>query len=617
MPLPALTDTRARKERLAALIAEKRLREERARQAESHGGLLAFVRYFWPVVEPARPLIEGWPLEAICEHLQAVSRGEIKRLCISVPPGFMKSLCANVFWCAHEWGPLGMPSTRYIAASYSQSLTLRDNVRFRNIIMSAEYRALWGHVFGPSKDQFNLTKVANDKTGWKLASSVGGVSTGERGDRFVIDDGNSVKESESQTITDSTNQWFTEVVPTRLNDAENGVIINIQQRTGELDITGKIIELGLPFERLVIPMEYESTRPPVPNAIGWIDPRALDDEGNVLDDSDRAERDGMLAWPARFSPKAVKDLKTTMGPYAVAGQFQQNPSPRGGGIIKQEWFQVWQEPTFPPCSYKWAAVDTAYTKDEANDPSGFSAWGLFEINGQPNIILLDAWSKRLELHIPAKWVDEGTVETRAQNVKRWKMAAWGEHRASVAVGETPPEPLIDFKVEPWASYIMSGQNSADRWPGETYSMWKLRTEPKWGLCEWLVHSCRRFKINDLLIEGKASGLSVAQELRRLNGNEGWGIHTRTPEGDKVARTYAVQATLSAGLVWAPDKGWAEDLIDQAIKFPRAAHDDMHDSMTMALKHIRDLGRLMRPEERQFEADMQAQYKPPSKPLYQV
>ena len=159
------------------------------------------------------------------------------------------SLTANVFWPAWEWGPMNMPTMRYIAASYSQSLTVRDNVRFRNIIITPEFRDMWGDRFGASREQFNIVKVANDKTGWKLATSVGGIGTGERADRFVIDDGNSVKEAESEVITDSTNQWFTEVVPTRLNHAETGVIINIQQRTGERDITGTLIARDMGFER--------------------------------------------------------------------------------------------------------------------------------------------------------------------------------------------------------------------------------------------------------------------------------------------------------------------------------------------------------------------------------
>jgi hypothetical protein len=82
---------------------------EKLRRAQARrGGLIHFVRHFWSVLEPSTKLIEGWPLEAICLHLEAVTFGEINRLLINVPPGFMKSLLVNVFWPAWEWGPMGL-----------------------------------------------------------------------------------------------------------------------------------------------------------------------------------------------------------------------------------------------------------------------------------------------------------------------------------------------------------------------------------------------------------------------------------------------------------------------------------------------------------------------------
>jgi hypothetical protein len=92
------------------------------RQQTGRGGLLNFVRYFWHALEPKdRPLVEGWPLEAICDHLEALTFGDIEtnRLLINVPPGFMKSLLCSVFWPAWEWGPCNMPHMRYISFSYS------------------------------------------------------------------------------------------------------------------------------------------------------------------------------------------------------------------------------------------------------------------------------------------------------------------------------------------------------------------------------------------------------------------------------------------------------------------------------------------------------------------
>lgn len=162
-------------------------RELLRRQAkEKHcrpGGLFEFVRYFWHVLEPKTPFVDGWAIRAICEHLEAVTFGYVNRLLVNVPPGFSKSLLTNVFWPAWEMGPMNLPHLRTIAFSYASHLTERDNGKFLELLRSTEYQALYGSRF--TLTQQGVEKVANDKTGWRYASSVGGVGTGERADRVV------------------------------------------------------------------------------------------------------------------------------------------------------------------------------------------------------------------------------------------------------------------------------------------------------------------------------------------------------------------------------------------------------------------------------------------------
>ena len=536
---------------MALALQRLKFLEARERHTEP-GGLFQFIRDFWPCVEPSRPLVEGWPLEAICEHLEAVTSGEIKRLLINIPPGFMKSLAANVFWPAWEWGPKQLPSHRFVAASYSQGLTLRDNIRFRNIIMSPRYREMYGDVFGPSKDQFNLVKVANDATGWKLATSVGGIGTGERGDRFVIDDGNSVKEAESEAVTESTNQWFLEVVPTRLNDAATGAIVNIQQRTGENDISGTILDKGLAYEHLIIRMEYDARYSKVPTCIGWVDPRT---------------EDGELAWEARFPRDVVDELKATMGPYATAGQFQQSPEPRGGGILKREYWNMLQDedehgnPIKPPrCDYIIASLDPAFTSKEENDPSALTVWGTFDDeDGNRAVLLLYAWQKWAPLHGP-------TVE---------------------------------------------------RWPGESNLAYKTRTKGDWGLVEHVADAVQRFKVDRLLIEDKASGHDVNIEMCRLYQDLCSYELVNPGRFDKVARAIRVQPIFSEGQVWRPDRNWAQLVEDECAVLPRGKHDDLADSATQALYWLREHGFLTRRSEKAADLLRAAKdYKMPD-PLYPV
>lgn len=287
-----------------------------------------FVRLMWStVVGVGDPLKWGWPMDAICEHLEAVARGEIIRLLMNVPPGFAKSLLCDVFFPAWEWGPLMRPHMQYIAAAYGAHLTQRDNDKFKKLITSDLYRTLWPHV---ELTREAVIKVENTAHGFKLATSVGGVGTGERGHRFLLDDPNNVNEAESEAIREAANRYTAETVPSRLNVLERDAIIVIQQRTHDHDVSGMILEemiLGSTGERLFthlcIPMHYEAD-----HKHRWPrDPRTIE---------------GELAFPERFPPKALEILKTQLravgGDYAEAGQLQQRPQPRGGGMFKAEWW---------------------------------------------------------------------------------------------------------------------------------------------------------------------------------------------------------------------------------------------------------------------------------------
>jgi predicted phage terminase large subunit-like protein len=131
--------------------------------------------------------------------------------------------------------------------------------------------------------------------------------------------------------------------------------------------------------------------------------------------------------------------------------------------------------------------------------------------------------------------------------------------------------------------------------------------------------CKQFKIDKLLIEAKASGLSVAQEMRVHFSREDWGIQLVDPgRGDKVARVYAIQHLFADGMVFAPEFEWAEKLIAQTTSFPKGAHDDLVDSMTQALLHLRTIGFAQKPVEQVADLHESMIYKPHrSQPLYPV
>jgi predicted phage terminase large subunit-like protein len=294
-------------------------------RAEAEAGLAGFIKRAWHVLEPpGRPYVHNWHIDSICEHLEAVSDGGIRRLLINMPPGCMKSLSVSVCWPAWEWGPRGRPGTRWIGASYAERLSVRDNIKCRRLIRSDWYRALWGDAFDLVREQNTKARFENDRTGFRLATSVGGLGTGERGDRFIIDDPHNVQKTDSATTREATLRWFDETVPTRLNDPEKSAIVVVMQRVHERDVSGHILARELDYEHLLLPMEYEAATSRV-MPTGTADPRTAD---------------GELLWPARFSGPVVEALKRSMGAYAAAGQLQQRPVPREGGLFRRHWFDI-------------------------------------------------------------------------------------------------------------------------------------------------------------------------------------------------------------------------------------------------------------------------------------
>src|SRR5262245_57557727 len=515
------------------------------------GGLIEFVRYFWNILEPETKLVEGWLLYDICRHLEAVTFGKVTRLLINVPPGSMKSLMVNVFHPAWEWGPMNMPHLRYVTFSYSSGLTERDNTKFKRLITSERYRELYGEKFQLEKE--GEIKITNNRTGSKFASSVGGIGTGERGDRVLIDDPHDVHRSEIDIVRTATVRWFRETITDRLNDLDASAIIIIMQRVHQSDISGFILEAGWAYCHLMVPMEFERGREPY-NTIGWRDPRT---------------EDGELAWPERFSPQAVAKIEEEKGPFAYAGQYQQRPAPRGGGIIQRQWWRPYTEdecgkfgvpwPKFPVMSYTVLSIDTAQTEKKQNDPSAGVVLGVTrDIWENRRLILMWAWSERLELYELVKKIEE---------------------------------------------------------------------------------TAKKFKIDRVLIEDKASGYPVAQELRRRGrvisdtmshnpktaDRADFGVTLMTPEGDHVARAYACQNLFECGMIYAPAEGtgmgdflfkdWADRVIGELADMPKGTHDDLADAMTQALVHFRKLGLATLPDEDELDDIEEKKYRREPSPLY--
>ncbi len=291
------------------------VRAEKARRR-----LRDFVRWAWPVVEPATPLRWGRHLDAVCDHLEAVSRRQLRNLLVECPPGLGKSTVASVLWPAWHW--VNWPADRFVTASYALKLALRDSVRSRRVIESPPYQAHFGDCFRMTGDQNVKERYENDRTGFRVTASVDGGTTGERGQFTLIDDAHNVREAESAAVRLGTIDWHDQAFFNRVNDARLGGRVVIGQRVHHDDLIGHLRRSG-DWVELLLQEEYDP-RERCATPIGW---------------SDWRTEPGQLLRPEVFGPEQTAEAKRTLGSAGYLAQHQQRPVPREGAIFKTAWFE--------------------------------------------------------------------------------------------------------------------------------------------------------------------------------------------------------------------------------------------------------------------------------------
>jgi predicted phage terminase large subunit-like protein len=169
----------------------------------------------------------------------------------------------------------------------------------------------------------------------------------------------------------------------------------------------------------------------------------------------------------------------------------------------------------------------------------------------------------------------------------------------------------------WARHCELHGVVLDKKPDETKKAYDIRSMPTWGLVEWMAYTCRRFRADRLLIENKASGKDVANEMNRLYREDGWIVQLVDPNRDKVTRAHAVEPAFAAGLVFAPDEEWAERFIEECEVFPKGKHDDRVDALTQGIKFLRENGLLQHNFEVAAEYREAAAHRSVEKALYDV
>jgi predicted phage terminase large subunit-like protein len=347
---------------------------------ECRRSLYAFVRRFWRVVEPGTDFIDNWHIEAICQHLQAVTEGKIKRLVINVPFRTAKSTITSVLWPAWVW--INKPEHQWLCGSYAEKLAIRDSLRMRRLVQSPDYVRGYGKSFAITSDQNQKVRFQNTKNGHRIAFGMGGGVMGDGGDTLLIDDPHDRQGANSEAERDTVLTTYDEALITRLNHPASGAIVIIMQRLHQKDLSGHVLaDKAAGWVHLMIPMEFEAQRK-CKTMLGWEDPR---------------KRDGELMFPARFPQKTVDGLKTVLGTYGTAGQLQQRPSPAGGGVLDISHFKTWPaDAQLPDLHFILQSYDTAFTDNTQNDPTACTVWGIFYRGEKRCVLLLESWTDRLQ-----------------------------------------------------------------------------------------------------------------------------------------------------------------------------------------------------------------------------
>lgn len=499
----------------------------------------AFVKAAWHIVEGSKPFIDNWSVGAICEHLEAVHRLEIKKLKIQVPPRNSKSTITTIMWPVWTW--LDIPNLQYFCVSHSDKLVKKHAIQSRDIITSPWFKERWGNLFSIKLDQNTQNRYVNTKLGYRESTGILSKFIGSGGQRILIDDPNDPNEFESQRI--KVNEKYASGLATRINNPSEAVWVLIQQRTNEKDLSGYTEDEG-DWVTLCLPMEFEEKRRcvtiPLPSTNGkpWRDPR---------------KKEGELLWPERFDKQFVERMKTKLGQYHYASQYQQRPAPLEGGLIKRKHFNLWKHPHFPKFKHVIQSWDLALSEQDTACYSACTTWGLYEDKNKfRNLMLISAWRGKVEY----------------AHLRRVIKRLYNDYLAKIDMKD------IEKEKTPFSTPVVANRRIPDV----------------------------------VLIEHKVSGIIAIQDLRRAGVN----AFKFNPNkyGKKVERLKMVSHLIEAGHLTlqakAPDyedvKPEFQDFLSECLVFPNGEYDDYVDTMTQVLIRLFEGGYLQNSLDESYEKD---------------
>lgn len=335
---------------------------ERARRSGSHK-FSAFVKQAWHVVEQA-PLVWNWHLDDMCAHLEAVRRGEIKRLLVNVPPRSAKSTLFSILFPAWVW--LAQDAAQFLYLSYSERLSTEHSGKCRQAVESEWYRQQYHPRWSIREDQNAKHDFLLTSGGRRRATSIGGGVLGYGCDYLMIDDPLDAREAHSLSARETARSVVAQAAATRLNDPQTGRVVLVMQRLCEGDPSDWAKRAG--YEHYCVPSEFDPARRArtyhLVNGVKepfWQDPR---------------EAEGELLFPARFPREVLDDVRRTLGTAAYMAQHQQRPvATADGALWRPEWVKRWLG-ALPDLSRVVVAVDPSGSAKQDADEAGIVVAGI-------------------------------------------------------------------------------------------------------------------------------------------------------------------------------------------------------------------------------------------------
>ena len=284
--------------------------------------LCSFIHRSFLELNPQTPFLSNWHIELLAAKLEEVRRGTCKRLIVNIPPRHLKSHTTSIVFPAWLLGH--QPAKQILCVSYARDLSDKFARDSRNLMTSPFYEALFDTRISGERDA--VAEYETTEGGYRLSTSIGGVLTGRGADIIIIDDPLKADDARSELRRGSVNQWYDNTLRSRLNSQENGAIIIVMQRLHADDLVAHVQEHE-PWAVLSFAVEAEQEE-----TYEFLTPFGLKRVSRQI---------GEILQPALLTPATLAIQRRSMTDYNYVAQYQQNPQPPSGIIVKREWLRFY------------------------------------------------------------------------------------------------------------------------------------------------------------------------------------------------------------------------------------------------------------------------------------